>query len=81
VIIVLGLDIGEREAKRSSGAAPRRSKFVGDGASSSLKEKAGTPRLERATPSEELGVDVARAKGWNGTLKYETAGTHNPWFR
>lgn len=50
MIIVLGPDIGEREAKRSSGTL-RRSKF------------SHAPTPEGYTPSEELGADVARAKG------------------
>ena len=58
MITVLGLDIGKRETKRSSGA-PRRSKFVGDGGVG-LAQGGGryAPTLslvDSYTLSEELG--------------------------
>jgi len=60
VIIVLNLDIGEKEAKRSCGAL-RRIKFVGEGDVELAQGEGGhAPILflvEGYTASEELGVD------------------------
>jgi hypothetical protein len=60
VIIVIGLDIGKREAKRSSSAL-RQSKFVGDGGAELAEgEDEHAPTLflvEGYTLSVELGID------------------------